>query len=696
MKKKIFSLLLCSCLVSSMPVISHSIITQAASLTQNITASTTWGMDSVDHAITINGGTSSNPLVITVTGEVTVNAPITITGGYIHMKGDGTLKRGSAFQDHIISVSSGTLRLSHITIDGGAVWNRGSQNETLGRLDNTENSTACASALYAVGENSVLDIDDQTIIENNNGLSLANSAQTSATNEPGGAIYAELNSNVSLHGCSIIRNNRAKDGAGIYMDHSDLYIKVGEIYGNQSVNGNGAGIFLNGGRQILAAANIHNNLAGCNGGGIYINHGTTTEISNDAAVSNNKAENGGGIYASDIISLYNKACITGNQNTARRNSNTYFKAGSFFRISSQLSTDSKIGVTTALLPAASDIEIAENTNGDTINSIESQTPCFYPDEPEHAAILYKTDNKIYLTAKNIVTLNQTDGISGFRYSTDGGTTWTNYTTPFTIYPSSLPQGLILESLLEDNYTFKKWADTKTSNPLILSSSDLTSDIVYTPTAVNTPKPQPSIDIVAYPVPASTVKPILMVTAKQAATTKSKLSWNQIPDADGYKIYANYCNSKGRKLKPILVKTLKSNALTSWTMKNMTKNHYYKAYIVAYKLVNGKKSTITKSPVIHFLNRTKANKFSNPSSIQTSTSKVTLNIGKSKKVTGKVGFIKGKKQAASHSSPVRYLSSNKSVAAITSKGTIKAISSGKCTIYIYSINGLYKKVTVTVK
>ena len=46
--------------------------------------------------------------------------------------------------------------------------------------------------------------------------------------------------------------------------------------------------------------------------------------------------------------------------------------------------------------------------------------------------------------------------------------------------------------------------------------------------------------------------------------------------------------------------------------------------------------------------------------------------------------------------VTYSSSNKKVATVSSKGVIKAKAKGKCYVYCYAQNGLYKKVKVTVK
>jgi uncharacterized protein YjdB len=45
--------------------------------------------------------------------------------------------------------------------------------------------------------------------------------------------------------------------------------------------------------------------------------------------------------------------------------------------------------------------------------------------------------------------------------------------------------------------------------------------------------------------------------------------------------------------------------------------------------------------------------------------------------------------------VRYESSNKKIATVTSKGTIKGVRKGTCYIYVYAQNGVARKIKVTV-
>ena len=46
--------------------------------------------------------------------------------------------------------------------------------------------------------------------------------------------------------------------------------------------------------------------------------------------------------------------------------------------------------------------------------------------------------------------------------------------------------------------------------------------------------------------------------------------------------------------------------------------------------------------------------------------------------------------------LRYETTAATIAKVSSKGTIKAVSKGKCYIYAYAQNGLYEKIKVIVK
>ncbi|MCR5338763.1 MAG: Ig-like domain-containing protein [Lachnospiraceae bacterium] len=50
----------------------------------------------------------------------------------------------------------------------------------------------------------------------------------------------------------------------------------------------------------------------------------------------------------------------------------------------------------------------------------------------------------------------------------------------------------------------------------------------------------------------------------------------------------------------------------------------------------------------------------------------------------------------HIAVLRFESDNTKVATVDKKGNVKGIAKGKATVYVYSQNGIYKKLKVTVK
>lgn len=179
---------------------------------------------------------------------------------------------------------------------------------------------------------------------------------------------------------------------------------------------------------------------------------------------------------------------------------------------------------------------------------------------------------------------------------------------------------------------------------------------------------------------------------RAQTTKLKknsvtVKWNKVKNADGYIVYGAKCGAKSK------YKVLKvvSGKTTSYTHKKLKKGTYYKYNIVAFKYVNGVKVTLAASKKIHAT--TLGGKYGVAKSVKLNKSKVKIKKGKTFKI--KASEIKKDKKIKRHRA-ICYESSNTKIATVNSKGKIKAKKKGKCTIYVYAQNGVYKTVKVTVK
>ena len=116
------------------------------------------------------------------------------------------------------------------------------------------------------------------------------------------------------------------------------------------------------------------------------------------------------------------------------------------------------------------------------------------------------------------------------------------------------------------------------------------------------------------------------------------------------------------------------------------------YVTAYKTVNGKQTILSKTPAMHI--PTTGGKFSKVTAVNVKKESITLKKGK--KAAIKASVVNSDGKVVKHVAVLRYMSSNKKVATVNSKGVITAQGKGKCTIYCYAQNGLRKSVKVTVK
>ena len=183
-------------------------------------------------------------------------------------------------------------------------------------------------------------------------------------------------------------------------------------------------------------------------------------------------------------------------------------------------------------------------------------------------------------------------------------------------------------------------------------------------------------------------------------SKINIKWGKVKEADGYDVYVTYCGMVFNKKKPN--KTLKKNSLVSTTITkingkkiNLKKN--YKIYVVAYRMVEGKKVKLARTITGHIVGRLNT-KYSNVRKITLSKSKYSVKVGKTVKVKAKTVLVaQSKKQLSdAHAAEFRYATSNKNIATVDKNGKVKGIAKGTCTIYVYARNGYAKTVSVTVK
>lgn len=181
-------------------------------------------------------------------------------------------------------------------------------------------------------------------------------------------------------------------------------------------------------------------------------------------------------------------------------------------------------------------------------------------------------------------------------------------------------------------------------------------------------------------PAGSTFSILQLKGKKVKKTSITIGWKAVPNAAGYVIYAAPCGSKYAQLT--------TTGGTSFTQSGLKKGTYYKYLVSAY---DGYGNILASSKSIHVA--TAGGKKGNTKAVKLNKKKVSLKKGKSVKL--KATLKNGKLKVSKHRK-VAFESDNPSVAIVSKSGKVKAVGTGKCTIYAYAQNGVFAKCKITVK
>lgn len=167
--------------------------------------------------------------------------------------------------------------------------------------------------------------------------------------------------------------------------------------------------------------------------------------------------------------------------------------------------------------------------------------------------------------------------------------------------------------------------------------------------------------------------------------------NKVENADGYEVYGAVCNGNMKLQKVVKGKKL---TLSKVSRKKLDKNKDYKFRIKAYRMIDGRKVYLTTSEDIH-VKMTENSRYANADAVKVSKKKKTLSAGKTwrPKVTVK---MTGKAKQMRHVQPVRFLSSDDTIASVTRTGKITARTKETCFIYACAINGKTAKIKITVR
>ena len=185
--------------------------------------------------------------------------------------------------------------------------------------------------------------------------------------------------------------------------------------------------------------------------------------------------------------------------------------------------------------------------------------------------------------------------------------------------------------------------------------------------------------------------ILLAVGKQKGKNSIGLTWLKCKGASGYEVYWSYCDGKKNYKK---ISNVKASGKRAFVHKKLKVDRAYKYYIAAYKMEDGKKQYIAKSPTIHVA--MKYEKRTNVKKITVNKAKVTLRPKNKFQIRAKTVLWNKKKKVLKHVEALRYYTENKKVAMVSKKGKITAKGKGTCTVYVIANNGVAKKIKVKVK
>ena len=177
-----------------------------------------------------------------------------------------------------------------------------------------------------------------------------------------------------------------------------------------------------------------------------------------------------------------------------------------------------------------------------------------------------------------------------------------------------------------------------------------------------------------------------------------VAWNKLPDVDGYDIFAASCDDAFKGITISVKKNNSSAIIRKINGRKIDGKKTYKVKVKAYRfLSNGKKQYIGTSAVMHVtgsLNKTRTN----VKKISLKKKVYVLKRGKTTQIRTTIIKMDRKKKLLSktHGPKLSYVSSDRAIATVTATGKIKAKKTGKCTIYVRALNGVSKKIKVSVK
>ncbi len=248
----------------------------------------------------------------------------------------------------------------------------------------------------------------------------------------------------------------------------------------------------------------------------------------------------------------------------------------------------------------------------------------------------------------------------------------------------------------------------TTVPTVVPTTEPTTVPTVVPTTEPTTAPTvvPTTEPTTAPTTAPTMAPENLTAIKlnsglygSQTGNKINITWGIADDADGYDVYVQYC---GKEFTAKSLYSVNDGEITKLSVKKINgkainKKKSYKAYVVAYKIIDGEKVRLGRSIYIHFAG-SQSKKFTDVKSVNADNSSYTLNNGGTAQINADVVLNDTSKEELyeNHTRQFRYATDNKAVATVSKTGQITAAGTGSCIIYVYAKNGRSKQINVTVE
>jgi fibronectin-binding autotransporter adhesin len=235
--------------------------------------------------------------------------------GNITLLGQG----GGIYNEFLAYVADESLVFNNNARGAGGISNHG-----YFELDHSQVGGNTASIFEGGGVNNLgeLHITDSSIVLNSSAqsgggifnwghLTLAGSNIGHNTAQAGGGIFNMLNGTAIIGQQTLIEQNQATFGGGIYNRNSLTISENSEIVANAATT-NGGGIYHQGGETLIQQATVQDNVADGNGGGLHVQFGTV--IVDLSSLDSNSANLGGAIHNAATLVVKSSAISSNSAN----------------------------------------------------------------------------------------------------------------------------------------------------------------------------------------------------------------------------------------------------------------------------------------------------------------------------------------------------------------------------------------------